>query len=126
MGVSVEDKKTADERIPILLQIPFVKHFVSVEPALGYVDLTKFSGITHEDEDRNKIVFHYMIDDLDWVVMGCESGPKRRPANIHWFRYLRDQCVNAGVPFFLKQMEVDGKVVKMPALDGKVWDQGPL
>lgn len=62
---------------------------------------------------------------IDWLICGCESGPGRRPTDPDWIRALRDQCVNAGVPFFLKQMEVDGKLVKMPELDGRVWDQMP-
>jgi protein gp37 len=40
-------------------------------------------------------------------------------------RALKDQCVNAGVPFFLKQMTIDGKLVKMPELDGRAWAEYP-
>lgn len=43
---------------------------------------------------------------IEWVVNGCESGPKRRPAEADWFRSLRDQCKAAGVAYVLKQMEV--------------------
>jgi protein gp37 len=57
------------------------------------------------------------------VILGCESGSKRRPAPHNWFRYLRDQCAEAGVPYFLKQMgereDGTGRVVKEPYLDGK-------
>jgi protein gp37 len=54
---------------------------------------------------------------LDWVICGCESGPRRRPMDVQWARDLRDQCEAAGVPFFLKQLEVAGRLVKMPFLD---------
>jgi len=40
---------------------------------------------------------------LDWVIAGGESGPNARPSHPDWFRSLRDQCVDAGVPFFFKQ-----------------------
>jgi protein gp37 len=56
---------------------------------------------------------------LDWIICGCETGRGARPTNIEWIRGLKNQCVAAGVPFFLKQMEVNGKVVKMPELDGQ-------
>jgi len=80
---------------------------ISFEPALEPIEMGKFA------------------QHVDWVVAGCESGPNRRRAETQWFRDLRDQCVERGIPFYLKQMEVDGKVVKMPKLDGKIWDQLP-
>lgn len=67
-------------------------------------------------------------DDCD-LCAGCESGPGARQMDVDWVLWLRDQCVTAGVPFFLKQMKVEGKMVKMPALvtEGMdvVWDQMP-
>ena len=42
-----------------------------------------------------------------------------------WARSLRDQCQASGVPFFFKQIKVDGKMVKMPELDGEVWGEYP-
>ena len=131
LGVSVEDQKTADERIPLLLQIPAAKRFVSVEPMLDKiwlnylhydntveVDALKGShGVLRPHEGKNA--------KLSWVIAGAESGGNRRPANIEWFRSLRDQCQSADVPYFLKQMEIDGKIVEMPILDGRVWDQMP-
>lgn len=52
-------------------------------------------------------------------------GPRARPMQMDWARSLRDQCQAAEVPFFFKQAVVDGKLVKMPALDGLVWDEIP-
>lgn len=119
LGVSVEDQKTADERISILLKIPAMNRFVSVEPILEKIDIAKwlFTGLG--------------LKGLDWVIAGCESGPRRRPAKIDWFRSLRDQCVTAKVPFFLKQVGgnpyVNEKptVIKMPKIDGQAWNQRP-
>lgn len=62
---------------------------------------------------------------IEWADAGSESGPGRRPIKIKWIRDLRDQCIAAGVPFFLKQMEIGGKVVKMPKLDGRIMNQMP-
>lgn len=134
-GVTAENQKRADERIPILLQIPAKVRFVSVEPMLGPINLTlRNSGVMIIQNQG--ISFNnwntltgkcgeLSTSKLDWVIAGCESGTKRRPAKIEWFRNLRDQCVDAGVPFFLKQIEVSGRVQKMPELDGTVWNQTP-
>ncbi len=80
---------------------------LSVEPMLEQIDIRQY------------------IDQIDWVICGCESGQNRRPTRLEWIIDLKNQCVDAGVPFFLKQMDVGGKVVKMPMLDGKVWDECP-
>ena len=115
LGVTAENQARADDRIPILLQIPAAVRFISYEPALG--PLTE--------------LYEYLQwNQLHWVIAGCESGPGRRPAKIEWFRDLKDQCVEAEIPFFLKQCEVEfgnGKlgIEKRPMLDGRVWDQLP-
>lgn len=62
---------------------------------------------------------------IGWVIVGGESGPGARPFDMDWARSLRDQCQDARVPFFLKQGRIDGRLVKMPELDGRVWDQYP-
>ena len=113
LGATGENQKRLDER-KFFLQIPAAKHFVSLEPLLGPIDLG-MSGIRGTLE----------ADTPDWVITGCESGPRRRPTHIDWIRNLRDQCVDAEIPFFLKQMEVDGKVVHMPELDGRRWVEVP-
>ena len=101
LGVTAENQQTADERIPILLQIRAAKRFVSIEPMLGSVDLAGDDGgqpyFPFDNEEGT------VTPGLDWVIAGCESGPGRRPAKIEWFRDLKNQCVDAGVPFFLKQ-----------------------
>lgn len=137
LGVTAENQEQADKRIPLLLQTPAAKRFVSVEPMLGPVNLMNVSfdrvtlmnvlegcGISLRSHAQS--VPNVFCDKLDWVICGGESGPKRRPAQIEWIRSLRDQCNKSGVPFSLKQMEVDGKVVKMPELDGKVWREMPV
>lgn len=102
LGVSVEDQKTADERIPLLLQTPAAVRFVSYEPALGPVNLAPwiFKEIEIDPSDDNR---EYPCPSIDWVIAGGESGPGARPAHPDWFRNVRDQCQAAGVPFFFKQ-----------------------
>lgn len=139
-GVTVENQARVDERIPLLLQTPAAVRFVSVEPQLGPVDLGCLSdgswfdreGATLFDGLRGAAWWNGTGDHglgggpkLDWVICGCESGPKRRPFNEDWARSLRDQCVAADVPFFYKQTYRNGKKIEMPELDGRVWDQMP-
>lgn len=83
LGVSVEDQARADERIPLLLQIPAAARFLSVEPLLGPVS--------------------FDLSGIDWVIVGGESGHDARPMHPDWARSIRDQCVAVGVPFFFKQ-----------------------
>jgi len=120
LGVSVENQDTADERIPLLLQTPAAVHFISAEPLLSDLQIDYFLGKLPEDEDGAPYLEH-----IDWVITGCESGTRRRPAKLDWFRSLRDQTKAAGAAFFLKQMEIYGRVVHMPELDGRQWVEYP-
>lgn len=112
LGVSVEDQRRADERIPILLDTPAAIRWISAEPLLGELRL---SGVS---EDRKRTwdwltgMNGAMYPDgpdfdygskLDWVVAGGESGPHARPMHPDWARALRDQCAAADVPFLFKQ-----------------------
>lgn len=117
LGVSVEDQKTADERIPWLLKTPAAVRFISYEPALGPVDLraychrgdhlvcpkcmyaTNIRGETCPN-DNTELVGDIRID---WVICGGESGPNARPMHPDWARSARDQCQASGVSFFFKQ-----------------------
>jgi len=122
LGTSVEDQQRADERIPHLLATPAAVRFLSCEPLLGPVDLTRVAA----PEDGgvgwklNALVagscFEFKGSDgywydgdgpehpaLDWVIVGGESGHRARPMNANWARSLRDQCAAADVAFFFKQ-----------------------
>jgi len=91
LGVSVEDQKRADLRIPALLDTPAWIRWLSCEPLLGPVDLAR------TDKDA-------LVDGgIDWVAVGGESGHGARPMHPDWARGLRDQCTDAGIPFFFKQ-----------------------
>ena len=110
IGVTAENQERADVRIPILLQIPAAKRFVSVEPMLGPVDLRhiQYDNMVEIDSltgDHGVIRPLAGRSDrkLDWVICGGESGPGARPMHPDWVRRLRDQCQAAGVPFLFKQ-----------------------
>lgn len=87
LGATTENQEEADRRLPILLRVPAVVHFASVEPQLGPVDLGNYVGAG-----------------LDWVIVGGESGRGCRPFDPDWARTLRDQCRASAVPFFMKQL----------------------
>lgn len=84
MGVTAENQARADERIPMLLEIPAAVRFVSLEPMLGPVDLSKWNG-------------------LDWVIAGPETGTGARQCDSAWIFDVAAECAIAGVPFFDKR-----------------------
>lgn len=114
LGTSVENQKWADQRIPLLLETPASIRFLSCEPLI--------------DDIRDAVSWRPTSRGLlrpDWVIVGGESGPAARPMNIEWARTIRDECVDAGVPYFFKQW--GGRTPKAGGreLDGRTWDQMP-
>tara|TARA_R100000781_G_scaffold110309_4_gene75690 strand:- start:7486 stop:8535 length:1050 start_codon:yes stop_codon:yes gene_type:complete len=107
LGVSVEDQETADERVPLLLNAPAAVRWISAEPLLGAVDLTRINGCPTDDRYMDSGCVDALRcthpSRVDWVVVGGESGPGARPMHPEWARGLRDQCKLAGVPFLFKQ-----------------------
>jgi protein gp37 len=116
LGISISTQEEAEKMLPMLCRTPAGKRVVSVEPILEYINLCI-------DYKRN--VWSMVIDNLDWIIAGCESGANARPDNIDWFRVLQHQCERTKKPFFLKQMTIDGKLVKEPFLDGRQWLEFP-
>jgi protein gp37 len=130
LGTSVENQAAADLRIPHLVRIPAKVRFLSMEPLLGPVDLRNIKGV-------GEVLYHCEVcgqtgvdpgeplgiargglcpecsglKAIDWVITGGESGPKARPSHPDWFRAIRDQCAEAGVPFYHKQ---NGEYVPVP------------
>lgn len=163
LGTTVEDQIRADERIPQLLKIPAKVRFLSCEPLLGLVniDFALFRSAESKVCPRclyftNRVADTRCPNDgtvlgpdlsVTWVICGGESGPKARPMHPDWARSLRDQCVEAGVPFFFKQwgewcpghnsqkamvtmspgviMTRFGKVASGRRLDGREWSEFP-
>ncbi|MEM1183675.1 MAG: phage Gp37/Gp68 family protein [Planctomycetota bacterium] len=115
LGTSVENQSAARVRIPHLLGCPAVVRFLSCEPLLGPVDLR----LGRKGDMRCRAPY------LHWVIAGGESGPGARPMDPDWARSLRDQCVDAGVPFFFKQWGGVRKKTAGRVLDGWTWDEFP-
>ena len=105
MGVSVENDAYTN-RIDHLRETRSRIKFLSLEPLLGPLDGLRLNGI-------------------DWVIVGGESGPGARPMKPDWVTSLRDQCVEANVPFFFKQWGGVWKKKSGRLLEGRTWDQMP-
>ena len=119
LGVTAENQEQADLRIPLLLQAPAAVKTVSVEPMLGPVDLIKSifkPGIwdaIHPDHNY-ALAPSLHGSGLDWVIIGCESGPNRRPMELEWALDLVRQCDAAKVAVFVKQLPINGRVSHDP------------
>lgn len=98
LGVSIEDQKRADERIPVLLETPAAIRWISAEPLLGSLDIRRHIEFAHLDSELG-----LSSPGIDWVVAGGESGRGARPMHPDWARSLRDQCADAEVSFLFKQ-----------------------
>ena len=133
LGVSAEDQKRADERVPDLLATPAAVRFVSAEPLLGAIDFARIEVIPDRLDDcgslkrcgirlnalkgtscESGLPYQSLWNGegeppttppprLDWIIVGGESGRNARPMQIAWARSIRDQCAGAGVGFFFKQ-----------------------
>lgn len=86
LGVTAENQRRADERIPLLLQTPAVVHWVSAEPLLGPLNLSRFK------------------DGIDWIIVGGESGPGYRKMELGWAVDVLSQSRAYGFAFFMKQL----------------------
>lgn len=129
---SVENQEQATIRIPLLSNVPAVARGLSIEPLLSEVDLGPW------------------LDNIDWIIVGGESGRNARPLNPAWVVKIRNQCIKANIPFFFKQWgewapilpetetycDMDdqtwrqklqrlGKKSAGRLLDGKVWNEVP-
>lgn len=121
-GTSVEDQRRANERIPVLMEIPAAKRWISAEPLLGPIDLeTAWHGESALDAEcwgdcgwcekgypplhncRRKPTDYDGRSGLDWVVTGGQSGSGAKPMHPDWARQIRDDCKYAGVSFLFKQ-----------------------
>lgn len=105
MGVSVENDDYT-YRIDDLRKTSAAVKFLSLEPLLGPLK-------------------NLNLDTIDWVIVGGESGPGCRPMKEEWATDIRDQCLDADVPFFFKQWGGVNKKKNGRMLDGEYWDQMP-
>lgn len=105
IGTSVEHEKYLN-RIDLIRDIPAKIKFLSCEPLLGPLSSMN-------------------LDQINWVVVGGESGPKSRSMEINWVRDIRDICLKEDVAFFFKQWGGWNKKKNGRELDGKIYDQMP-
>ena len=108
LGTTVENQHYANQRINELLKARILSPvlWLSAEPLLGPIDLQQ----AHMTQDRPDNWPEPTR--VDWCVVGCESGSKARPTELEWVRSLRDQCLEKGVAFFVKQLMIGGKLRK--------------
>lgn len=105
IGVSLESARY-QFRIRHLRDVPAATRFLSIEPLIAPVGLLDLA-------------------EIDWVIVGGESGPRARRPQLAWVQDVRDQCLAADVPFFFKQW--GGRTAKAGGreLDGTVWNEMP-
>jgi protein gp37 len=132
LGTSVEDQATADARIPEVLATPAAVRWISAEPLLGPVNLSRCGQ--HYTGSGPLYIWKTSLSgnggwrkqhmepapEVNWVVCGGESGPKARPMHPDWARSLRDQCAAAGTAFFFKQWGEWGPDTGPELVDGEV------
>ncbi|MDY0747333.1 phage Gp37/Gp68 family protein [Paucibacter sp. R3-3] len=121
LGATAVNQAEADRDIPKLLATPAHMRFLSIEPMLGPIDLTRIQVCGGDAEIYPLIGTTECVNDegvpaddvpaVNWIIAGGESGPKARPMHPDWARSLRDQCTRPDVPFLFKQwgewIEVD-------------------
>jgi protein gp37 len=106
MGVSVENQSYTF-RIDDLRATNAHTKFLSLEPLLGPLP-------------------HLDLREMNWVIVGGESGPHARPMKEEWVVSIRDQCLQTGTPFFFKQWGGVNKKRSGRILQGRTWDQLPV
>lgn len=105
MGVTIENRRFV-HRADVLREVPAAVRFISAEPLLGPLDTL-------------------VLDDIDWVIAGGESGPRHRRVDPDWIRDIRDRCEADGVAFFFKQWGGPRPKSRGRELDGREWDELP-
>jgi len=105
MGVSVEDNRVVD-RIDDLRQTNALTKFLSCEPLIGPLP-------------------NLNLDEIDWVIVGGESGRKPRPMEESWVLEIRDRCFAYDVDFFFKQWGGTNKKKTGRLLEDNIYDEMP-
>ncbi|MBC6429679.1 phage Gp37/Gp68 family protein [Nostoc sp. HG1] len=107
LGASTENQQMADKRIPILLQIPASVRFLSCEPLLEEIDFRQAGVIQKLISDDSE--WELVNEDIQWIVVGGESGPNSRPCHIEWIESIVQQCQQSQTPVFVKQLGANAK-----------------
>jgi len=107
IGISVSTQKDLDEMMLVFDEIDSKNKFLSVEPMLGEIN------------------FENHLHGISWCIFGCESGKQARPMNENWVRKAIAQCKENDIPVFYKQRMEGKKLIKMPLLDGRCYNEFP-
>ncbi len=105
MGVTIENRRFV-QRADVLRAVPAAVRFISAEPLLGPLE-----GL--------------VLEGIDWLIAGGESGPRHRRVDPDWIRDLRDRCARGDVAFFFKQWGGTRPKSRGRELDGREWDELP-
>ena len=114
IGFSAEDQNSASMSLHTMFSMPerIPVKFLSIEPMIAPVDL-------------ELAIYERRVQGVDWVIVGGESGPNRRPMDDDWVRSVRDQCKRANIPFFYKQKFEGNNRISFPKLDGVIHNEYP-
>lgn len=96
-GVTVEDQPWLEGRLPHLINARVEHRWISAEPLIG------------------PLYFGCALTGVEWLVVGCESGPGARPCPLEWVEGVVEQCQSARVPVYVKQIRIGSRVVHDPA-----------
>lgn len=122
LGVTAENEGQLKNRLPLLMGIPSVVRFVSVEPMLGPISFRWGNWVDYPSGPGTVSNQYDALRAIDWVICGGESGLEARNMNPEWAAELKRQCSEAEVPFFMKQMT--GKVPIPDTLQGREFPKG--
>lgn len=134
LGASVEDQTTANDRIPHLLRCPAAVRFLSCEPLLGALDLSRWIACNcpgdygrYPHEDKHNIYCprsrRYVGPRIGWAIIGGESGPRARPCDVAWVRSIVSQCQEAGVAAYVKQLGAKTGMTNPSGPQVREWDE---
>lgn len=104
-------------RVEELKRVPLGVRFVSIEPLIEHITVDEWRDALL-DPISGKPAIH-------WMIVGAESGRNARPCHEDWVRSARDAAIMSGVKFHFKQWNDGKRVVHLPMLDGKRWDEAP-
>jgi len=119
--VTGENTEQLLRRTAILRRTRAARRGISAEPLLEHISAEAWDRVLHTPPMPLGDV-DYCSGRIDWLIVGDESGPNRRPAQLDWVRTAHEAALRHGVAFHLKQLHVNGKVVHLPMLDGRRHD----
>ncbi|MFP4336387.1 MAG: DUF5131 family protein [Halothece sp.] len=129
LGTTCENQAMVDKRVPLLSQVPAVVRFLSCEPLLSPINLSAHLAIEWSEIAEDWIEAwpgqQCYSQKIQWVIIGGESGQNARPCHLDWMRSLVNQCQQAQIPVFIKQLG-SHPINSKPYIDGMTNTHYPL